>query len=119
MDVCRMRQTPIMTFVNKLDREGLPPLEVMADIEAHLGIECVPLTWPVGMGKEFKGTYDLRTGMLRPSLTHGAGCKSRKLLLTGWTTRNWTSAQETWQITCAWTLPCWKRQAPPLMWSAT
>lgn len=62
MDVCRMRQTPIMTFVNKLDREGLPPLEVMADIEAHLGIECVPLTWPVGMGKDFKGTYDLRTG---------------------------------------------------------
>ena len=72
MDVCRMRATPIMTFINKLDREGLPPLEVMADIEAHLGIECTPLTWPVGMGSSFKGTYDIRTGELRLfSPTHG------------------------------------------------
>ena len=72
MDVCRMRATPIMTFINKLDREGLSPLDVMADIEAHLGIECAPLTWPVGMGADFKGTYDIRTGELRLfSATHG------------------------------------------------
>ena len=72
MDVCRMRATPIMTFINKLDREGLSPLDVMADIEAHLGIECAPLTWPVGMGGSFKGTYDIRTGELRLfSPTHG------------------------------------------------
>ncbi|WP_027187792.1 peptide chain release factor 3 [Desulfovibrio cuneatus] len=84
MDVCRMRQTPIMTFVNKLDREGLPPLEVMADIEAHLGIECVPLTWPVGMGKEFKGTYDLRTGMLRLfSPTHGGRVQEPQIIING------------------------------------
>ena len=72
MDVCRMRATPVMTFVNKLDREGLVPLEVMADIEEHLGIECVPLTWPVGMGKEFKGTYNIAKGeLLLFSPTHG------------------------------------------------
>lgn len=72
MDVCRLRATPIMTFVNKLDREGLNPLDVMADIEDHLKIECVPLTWPIGMGKSFKGTYDILKGELQLfSATHG------------------------------------------------
>lgn len=65
MDVCRMRATPIISFINKLDRDGLSPLDVMADIEAHLGINCAPLTWPVGMGHDFKGVYDLRAGELR------------------------------------------------------
>ena len=60
MDVCRMRNTPIMTFINKLDRDGLDPLDVLADIEAHLGIECAPLSWPVGMGKSFRGTYSMQ-----------------------------------------------------------
>ncbi len=59
MEVCRMRNTPIITFINKLDREGLSPLEVLSDIEENLQIECAPLTWPIGMGKGFKGTYDL------------------------------------------------------------
>ncbi len=72
MDVCRLRATPIMTFINKLDREGLSPLDVMADIEEHLKIECVPLTWPIGMGKSFKGTYDILKGELQLfSPTHG------------------------------------------------
>ena len=59
MEVCRMRNTPIMTFINKLDREGLNPLEVIADIEDKLQIECIPMTWPIGMGKGFKGVYNL------------------------------------------------------------
>jgi peptide chain release factor 3 len=59
MEVCRMRNTPIMTFINKLDREGLHPLELMSDIEEKLQIECVPLSWPIGMGKRFKGVYNL------------------------------------------------------------
>ncbi len=59
MEVCRMRNTPIITFINKLDREGLAPLELLADIEDTLQIECAPLTWPIGMGKRFKGTYNL------------------------------------------------------------
>ena len=58
MEVCRMRNTPIMTFINKLDREGIPPLDLLADIEEKLQIECVPLSWPIGMGKSFKGVYD-------------------------------------------------------------
>ncbi len=59
MEVCRMRNTPILTFINKLDREGLPPLDILADIEETLQIECAPLSWPIGMGKRFKGTYNL------------------------------------------------------------
>lgn len=59
MEVCRMRNTPIITFINKLDRDGLDPLDVLADIEDKLQIECVPLSWPIGMGKRFKGVYDL------------------------------------------------------------
>ena len=59
MEVCRMRNTPIMTFINKLDRDGLMPLDLLSDIEDKLQIECVPLSWPVGMGKSFKGVYNL------------------------------------------------------------
>ncbi|MBN1627478.1 MAG: peptide chain release factor 3 [Deltaproteobacteria bacterium] len=59
MEVCRMRNTPIMTFINKLDREGLHPLELMSDIEEKLQVECVPLSWPIGMGKGFRGVYNL------------------------------------------------------------
>ncbi len=59
MEVCRMRNTPIITFINKLDREGREPLELLSDIEDTLQIECAPLSWPIGMGKRFKGTYNL------------------------------------------------------------
>lgn len=59
MEVCRMRNTPIITFINKLDRDGLSPLEVMGDIEDKLQIECAPMSWPIGMGKNFKGVYNL------------------------------------------------------------
>ncbi|HNY66255.1 MAG TPA: peptide chain release factor 3, partial [Deltaproteobacteria bacterium] len=57
--VCRMRNTPIMTFINKLDRDGLSPLDLLTDIEDKLQIECVPLSWPIGMGSQFKGVYNL------------------------------------------------------------
>jgi peptide chain release factor 3 len=59
MEVCRMRNTPIITFINKLDREGLAPLDLLSDIEETLQIECAPLSWPIGMGKRFKGIYNL------------------------------------------------------------
>ena len=59
MEVCRMRNTPIMTFINKLDRDGMSPLDLLADIEDKLQIECTPLSWPIGMGKRFKGVYNL------------------------------------------------------------
>ncbi len=59
MEVCRMRNTPVITFINKLDREGMPPLDLLSDIEEKLQIECAPLAWPIGMGKSFRGVYDL------------------------------------------------------------
>jgi peptide chain release factor 3 len=59
MDVCRLRNTPIITFINKLDRDCLSPLDILADIEDKLQIECSPLSWPIGMGKRFKGVYNL------------------------------------------------------------
>lgn len=59
MEVCRLRTTPIMTFINKLDREGKEPIELLDEIESVLNIKCAPVTWPIGMGKRFKGIYHL------------------------------------------------------------
>lgn len=56
--VCRMRGIPIFTFINKLDREGRTPLELLAELEEVMGIESYPMNWPIGMGKEFLGIYD-------------------------------------------------------------
>jgi len=57
MEVCRLRDTPIMTFINKLDREGREPIDLLDEVESVLGIQCAPITWPIGMGKRFKGIY--------------------------------------------------------------
>jgi len=72
MEVCRLRNTPIVTFINKLDRDGLEPLHLLSDIEETLQIECIPMTWPIGMGKLFRGIYDLHRKQLHLfSPTHG------------------------------------------------
>lgn len=62
MDVCRLRDTSILTFINKLDREGRDPIDLLDEVELVLKIECAPMTWPIGMGKRFKGVYDLYGG---------------------------------------------------------
>jgi len=59
MEVTRLRDTPIVTFMNKLDRDTRDPVELMDEVEAVLKIACAPITWPIGMGKEFKGVYHL------------------------------------------------------------
>lgn len=59
MDVCRLRDTPIFTFINKLDREGKEPIELLDEVESVLKIQCAPITWPIGMGRRFKGIYHL------------------------------------------------------------
>jgi peptide chain release factor 3 len=59
MDVCRLRDTPIMTFINKLDRDGREPIELLDEIESVLKIQCSPITWPIGMGRSLKGVYHL------------------------------------------------------------
>lgn len=57
LEICRMRDTPITTFVNKLDRESMDPLEMLEHIEDELQIECVPATWPIGSGRSLRGIY--------------------------------------------------------------
>ena len=59
MEVCRLRDTPIMTFINKLDRDGRAPIELLDEIEKVLGIRTAPITWPIGMGRELRGIYHL------------------------------------------------------------
>ncbi|NCT99126.1 MAG: peptide chain release factor 3 [Comamonadaceae bacterium] len=65
LQVCRARNTPIITFVNKMDREVQQPLDLMDEIERELGMTVVPFTWPVGMGKTFRGVYDRRAEQMR------------------------------------------------------
>jgi peptide chain release factor 3 len=59
LEVCRLRNTPIITFVNKMDREVREPLDLLAEIEAVLKLDCAPITWPIGMGKRFRGVFHL------------------------------------------------------------
>mgnify|MGYP001815800660 CR=1 FL=1 len=61
MEVCRLRDTPIMTFINKLDRDGREPIDLLDEIESILNIQCSPVTWPIGMGRSLKGVYHLLT----------------------------------------------------------
>lgn len=62
MEVCRLRDTPIMTFINKLDREGKEPIDLLDEVESVLGIQCAPVTWPIGMGQRLKGVVHLISG---------------------------------------------------------
>jgi len=72
MDVCRLRDTPIITFVNKMDREAREPIDLLDDVENILNIQCAPMTWPIGMGKNFKGVFHLYNDCVHLfSATHG------------------------------------------------
>ncbi|HKY69877.1 MAG TPA: peptide chain release factor 3 [Gammaproteobacteria bacterium] len=59
MEVCRLRDTPIISFINKLDRDARLPIDLLDEIEKILNIQCAPMTWPIGMGKHFKGVYHI------------------------------------------------------------
>ncbi len=65
LEVCRARGTPIITFVNKMDREVREPLDLLDEIEQALGMTAVPFTWPIGMGKHFSGVFDIAAGSMR------------------------------------------------------
>jgi peptide chain release factor 3 len=65
LQVCRARNTPIITFINKLDREVQEPLDLLAEIEDHLGMDAIPFSWPVGMGRHFGGVFDIRHDHMR------------------------------------------------------
>jgi peptide chain release factor 3 len=58
-EVCRLRDVPIITFVNKLDSEGRDPFDLLDEIEQLLALDVTPASWPIGMGRDFLGTYDL------------------------------------------------------------
>jgi peptide chain release factor 3 len=64
-EICRLRDIPIVTFINKMDRESQDPLELLDEIEKTLAIETAPMVWPVGRGRDFKGTYDLTQPRIR------------------------------------------------------
>ncbi len=73
MEVCRLRATPITTFVNKMDREGRDPMEVLDEVEKVLKIQCAPMTWPIGMGKRFRGIYHLYENAVHLYAPHHGG----------------------------------------------
>ena len=79
MEVCRLRDTPIITFINKLDREGREPTDLLDEIEKVLRITCAPVTWPIGMGRELKGVYHLLRGphLRLPGGREGPGRQQR------------------------------------------
>src|SRR5690606_31371308 len=64
-EVCRLRDIPIVTFINKLDRETRDPFELMDEIEKTLALDTTPMTWPIGRGRDFLGTYDILDGGVR------------------------------------------------------
>src|SRR5690606_17089897 len=64
-EVCRLRDIPIVTFINKMDRESRDPFELLDEIEKTLALDTAPMTWPIGQGREFVGTYDIATGQMR------------------------------------------------------
>ncbi len=64
-EVCRLRDIPIVTFINKMDRESRDPFEILDEIEKTLALDTTPMTWPIGQGRDFAGTYDLTTGEMR------------------------------------------------------
>ena len=71
VEVCRMRKTPIMVFINKMDREGLDGFDLLDDLEQKLGLTVRPLSWPIGMGQRFKGVYSLYEQKLVLFRPHG------------------------------------------------
>jgi peptide chain release factor 3 len=81
-EVARLRNLPIVTFINKVDREGLPPLTLLSEIEKTLSIRAVPMNWPIGMGRTFRGVFDLvdRKAHIYVSKEHG-GQRSEETVL--------------------------------------
>ena len=69
--VCRTRSTPMIVFINKMDREGLDGFDLLDEVETKLGMKACPLSWPIGMGQRFKGVYNIYAGNIRLFSAHG------------------------------------------------
>jgi len=60
LEVCRLKRTPVITLINKMDLEGMDPFDLIDNLEKELGMECIPVTWPIGKGSDFAGVYDIK-----------------------------------------------------------
>jgi peptide chain release factor 3 len=81
-EVCRLRDIPIVTFINKMDREARDPFEILDEIEKTLALDTTPMTWPIGMGRDFAGTYDIASGDMRLMSEDGKTVERQPLDLT-------------------------------------
>ncbi len=109
MEVTRLRDTPIVTFMNKLDRDIRDPMELLDEVENELNMMCAPVSWPIGSGKSFKGVYHIHRDETILYQT-GQALPSRKcVLLKAWTTRSWIPLSvQIWPRNCVmnWSW-CW------------
>ncbi|MEZ4235086.1 MAG: peptide chain release factor 3 [Myxococcota bacterium] len=86
-EVCRLRKLPVITFVNKMDRPGLDPLDLLDDVGRTLNIKTVPLNWPIGRDKEFTGVVDRTGGAAKAVLSRASGPRRHRHRARGWSTR--------------------------------
>jgi peptide chain release factor 3 len=118
IEVCRQRDTPIITFVNKMDREVREPLDILDEIERELGMPCVPMTWPVGQGRAFGGIVNLRTqamtvfesGSERLPQDFETVALSEQASLRKRFTGEWDSSMESMELATG-ASPTWDREA--------
>jgi peptide chain release factor 3 len=87
-EVCRLRDIPIVTFINKMDRESRDPFELLDEIEKTLALDTAPMTWPIGRGRDFAGTYDLSSGEMRPIAEDGKTVERQPLDLAALVAKN-------------------------------
>jgi peptide chain release factor 3 len=87
-EVCRLRDIPIVTFINKMDRESRDPFELLDEIEKTLALDTTPMTWPIGRGRDFAGTYDLASGEMRLLFEDGRTVAPQPLDLAGLAAKN-------------------------------
>jgi peptide chain release factor 3 len=87
-EVCRLRDIPIITFINKMDRESRDPFEILDEIEKTLALDTTPMTWPIGQGRDFAGTYDIARGDMRLMTEDSKDAKSQALDLPALAAKN-------------------------------
>jgi len=87
-EVCRLRDIPIITFINKMDRESRDPFELLDEIEKTLALDTAPMTWPIGRGRDFAGTYDLVSGEMRLLTEDGKAAAPQPLDLASLAAKN-------------------------------
>src|SRR5581483_8304660 len=87
-EVCRLRDIPIITFINKIDRESRDPFELLDEIEKTLALDTAPMTWPIGRGRDFAGTFDVSTGEMRLVSEDGKTVERQPLDLPGLAAKN-------------------------------